>query len=134
MGFRRHRTTWRNPAALWTTNYMYEDNNNIMVISHMTRLHSCKCPGIAGTVPEFMPISQLYLTQNSTYVREFYKPRAWSCHMIPSVVPRKPYRCAITSFRHYCEHKIILVLFSSCATSFCFCHTHQGYCVYMLFA
>ena len=36
--------------------------------------------------------------------------------MILSVVPREPCRCARTSFRHYYEHKTILVLFSSCAT------------------
>ena len=82
-----------------------------------------KCPGMAGTVPEFMPMSRLCpgrykIVLMSWNNHEFHKPWVWSCHMISSVVPRKPCRCARTSFRHYFKHKAILVLFSSCVTFF----------------
>ena len=62
------------------------------LINNLFIIIVAKCPGMAGTVPEFRPTSVSRLTQNSTYVPIFFTNLVrleLGVPIIPSLVPRK---------------------------------------------
>ena len=95
--------------------------------------HSCQVSRMAETVPEFIPTSRLcpgrhkivLISRNFTNLELSDDSVCSSKENLVDVLE--------PALDTTLNKKTILVLFSSCAT-FCFCHTHQGCCVYMLFA